>query len=86
MKWFEIKESIKNDLLSRGLKDPSIRLRALDNIEAILKRHYEDYISSPELLRSIKKNDFKAKVEKYKSNMKLNSAEESVINEIYYRI
>ncbi|MBR5483455.1 MAG: hypothetical protein IKV18_01990 [Alistipes sp.] len=47
MTWNELKPLIEDDFLSRQLKDPSIRLRALDNIEALLKVHM------PELLNDI---------------------------------
>ena len=47
MTWNELKPLIEDDILSRQLKDPSIRLRALDNIEALLKVHM------PELLNDI---------------------------------
>jgi len=87
MTWFEIKNSIKHDLSSRGLSNPNIRLNALDNIEDILKRHFPDFLKTPqEMFGDIDKNELKAKIAKFKSNGKLNSAESSVINEIYYRI
>lgn len=84
MTWLEIKKSIKQDLNSRGLKNPNIRLNALDNLEDILKRYFPDFIKNPkEEFGKIDKKELKAKIAKYKSNMKLNSAESSVINEIY---
>lgn len=87
MNWLEIKNSIRNDLNTRGLSNPNIRLNALDKIEEILKRHFSEYIQKPnETFGKIDKNEFKAKIAKYKSNGKINSAESSVINEIYYRI
>jgi len=87
MNWFEIKTSIKNDLESRGLSKPKIRLNALERLEEIFKQHFPEYLKNPkEMFNKIDKSDFKAKVAKYKSNHKLNSAESSIINEIYYRI
>ncbi len=87
MNWFEIKISIKNDLNSRGLSDPKIRLNALDNLEQILKKHFPEYIQNPqEKFNKIEKNEFKEKIAKHKANGKLNSAESSIINEIYYRV
>ena len=87
MKWFEIKSSIKNDLMTRGLSNPNIRLNALDNLEEILKQNFPEYINNPtEKFGKIAKNDLKKKISKFKSNQKLNSAESSIINEIYYRI
>jgi bacillopeptidase F (M6 metalloprotease family) len=87
MNWLEIKISIKNDLLSRELIDPNIRLNALDNLEEILKSHFPDYIENPkEMFGRTDKNEIKMKIAKFKSNQILNSAESSIINEIYYRI
>jgi len=87
MKWFEIKNSIKNDLKTRGLSNPNIRLNALDNLEEILKRNFPEYLNNPkEKFGKIDKDEFKNRISKFKSNQKLNSAESSIINEIYYRI
>jgi hypothetical protein len=87
MTWLEIKNSIRNDLNTRGLSNPNIRLNALDNLEEILKRHFPEYIHNPQVkFKVIDKNELKAKLAKFKSNGKLNSAESSVINEIYYRV
>jgi|JRYI01.1.fsa_nt_gb hypothetical protein len=87
MTWLEIKNSIRHDLTSRGLSNPNIRLNALDNIEEILKSHFPEFIQNPkENFRKTDKNELKEKMAKFKSNGKLNSAESSIINEIYYRI
>ncbi len=87
MNWLEIKNSIRTDLQTRGLSNPNIRLNALDNLEEILKRHFPEYIQNPkEKFGKTDKNELKAKIAIYKSNGRLNSAESSVINEIYYRI
>lgn len=87
MTWSEIKNSIRQDLNSRGLSNPNIRLNALDNLENILKQHFPEFIQNPrESFRKIDKSDLKEKMSKFKSNGKLNSAESSILNEIYYRI
>lgn len=87
MDWFEIKNSIIDSLKSRGLSDPNIRLNALDNIEKILKKNFSEYLKEPnETFGKIDKNELKKKIAMFKKNKKLNSAESSVINEIYYRI
>lgn len=87
MNWLKIKTSIKNDLLSRNLSNPNIRLNALERIEGILKDNLPEYIKKPEkTFRNIDKKELKKKIEKYKTNQKLNDAESSIINEIYYRI
>lgn len=87
MNWKELKESIRDDLSTRGLSKPSIRINALSRIEAILEKNLPEYIQNPiENFGKIEKKDFKNKISKYKDNGKLNGAEDSVINEIYYRI
>lgn len=85
--WNDIKDNITKDLLSRGLSNPKIRLNALENIEKIIERYFPDYIKDPyNRFRIIRKQNFKDKVAKHKQNGKLNSAESSIINEIYYRV
>ena len=87
MTWTEIKNEIKISLSTRRLSDPGIRLNALDKLEDIFKKNFPEYIKNPkEMFGKIDKNDFKEEVAKFKPNQKLNSAESSVINEIYYRI
>ncbi len=87
MNWTNIKNSIKNDLNSRGLSNPNIRLNALNNLEDILKKHFSSFLQNNcEKFREIDKKEFKLNIAKFKSNGQLNSAESSIINEIYYRI
>ncbi len=86
MNWNEIKQAIIQDLESRGLSDPSIRINALSRVEGIMKLHYTEIISDPAKLLSIDKKEFKLQLAKHKPNEKLNGAEDSIVNEIYYRI
>jgi len=88
MPWSEIKRSIINDLKfpERDLAKPSIRINALEGLEGIMKSHFKEILNNPSLLNKIDKNTFKASLAKYKSNGKLNGAESSVVNEIYYRL
>ena len=87
MTWLEIKTSIQVDLNSRGLSNPKIRLNALDNIECILKQHFPEFIQNPQVnFKKISKNEIKEKIAKFKLNGNLNSAESSIVNEIFYRI
>ena len=87
MNWIEIKESISEDLMTRGLSDPNIRLRALDRVELILKKEFPKYLQNPSAeFGKIDKEQFKASIAKYKPKGRLTGAESSVINEIYYRI
>lgn len=82
MNWVTLKENIRCDLLDRNLKDPKIRLRALDKIERILIEFYPEYITDTENISAVDKNVFKRQIEAKKGGP-LNSAEKSVINDIY---
>jgi len=87
MSWLEIKQIIREILMTRGLSDPNIRLNALDNVEKILRRHFLEYLQNPkETFKKTDKKLLKESIAKHKPKGRLNSAESSVINEIYYRI
>ncbi|GLB49873.1 hypothetical protein [Neptunitalea lumnitzerae] len=87
MSWHTIKESIQKDLLSRNLKNPNIRLNALENIETLLTKKKPDFIKNPEReFKTLDKNEFKKNLSMFKENGRLSSAESSIINEIYKRI
>ena len=87
MKWQEIKKSIQDDLLSRNLKNPNIRLNALKRLEQLFKIHFPEFIENPkQSFNAIDKNELKKKLSVYKDNDKITSSESSIINEIYYRI
>jgi ribosomal protein S27E len=85
MKWEEIKKSIVDDIKSRGLKDPKIRIRALNNVEAIIREHFPEWIANPDELKNVNKDKFKREIF-YKKGKSLNGAENTVINAIYYRV
>ncbi len=85
MKWEEIKQSIIEDLMSRGLADPNIRIRALNNVEVIMREHFPEWIANPTELKNIDKEIFKREIF-YKKGKDLNGAEKSVLNEIYCRV
>lgn len=85
MEWIVIKKAIQISLKKRGLKNPNIRLNALENIEVLLDKNFPEYIMNPKKsFGSIDKKELKMMLSKFKDNGKLNSAESSVINQIYY--
>lgn len=85
MKWSELKNSLKKDFLSRKLKNPSIRINALNKIERfILFKHY-GLINNIEFLFPESKDEFKESYSNFKTKS-LNGAEENVVNEIYRHI
>lgn len=85
MTWYDLKQLIEDDLLSRGLKDPSIRLRALERIEEVMNNHFPEYIVDISNFKNIEKEEFKAIIAE-KKGTKLNGAENSVINDIFVQI
>lgn len=80
MKWIELKSKVRQLLLSRNLSNPNIRLNALNNLENLFNNHFKDVITDPQVLLRYGKSNFKEKVSKIK---KLNSAESSVINNLF---
>ena len=87
MKWFEIRNEIKSELLSRNLKTPNRRINELDNLEEIFKKHFRSFLENPQqMFGTTDKESFKKEVAKHKSNGNLNGAESSLINEIYKKI
>ena len=86
MTWNEIKRLIINDLNTRGLANPNIRINALERLEGLMKSYFKEILNDPSLLKKIDKNVFKDRLAKHKTNGTLNSAESSVVNEIYYRL
>lgn len=87
MHFSKVKKSIQDDLLSRGLKNPSIRINAIGSIESLLKLKIQEMLSNPtKLLELVDKNELKNMLSQLKHNGRINDAESSVINEMYYRI
>lgn len=87
MNWKEIKIDIESDLLQRNLVNPSIRINAISSVDELLKNLLERYSENPaEFCKLIGKNILKHLLETVHPNQKLNGAQESIVNEIYYRI
>jgi hypothetical protein len=87
MSWSSIKDSIQTDLLSRDLKNPNIRLNALERVEKLLTTKSPALIKNPEVeFRSIDKNELKESLSSFKKSGKISASESSIINEIYKRI
>lgn len=77
----ELRQKVYRDLDSRGLKDPSIRKRALNNVLAFIKTK-ETYFTRNDLNLPSDKDSLKSAYQNYKGKV-LNSAESSVINTMY---
>jgi hypothetical protein len=83
MNWNELLKKYKENHLRQNLKTPNRRLSAQEKLISIIQTNFPEIKSNPSLLLKIDKKDFKEKLSKYKSNGKLNSAEESVVNGWY---
>ena len=81
-RWDIIKQTIIDDLNSRSLKKPSIRINAIGRMDIIVRRLYPEYLDDMDAVKNIGKEAFKKQIENGKGR-KLNSAEQSVINDIF---
>ena len=86
MIWIDLKEAIRADLLGRGLKQPRLRISALDRLEEFLSQIFPESLVSPALLLSIGRDNVSAKLARLKDNGRLNGAERSVLGDIFRRL
>lgn len=77
----DLRQKVYRDLDSRGLKNPSIRKGALNNVLEFIKTT-EIFFNDKELNLPSDKDSLKLTYQKYKGKV-LNSAESSVINTMY---
>lgn len=85
MDFLELKQKVTTELLSRGLANPNIRLRALEKVELFLKAKHKEIMADATLLKEFGKDKLKMEYGQYKGNA-LNGAESSVINEVYNQL
>ncbi|WP_448509984.1 hypothetical protein [Immundisolibacter sp.] len=83
MNWTDLIKAVKDLLLSKDLSDPSIRLRALTNLDGIVRKSYPNIVNTPILLLQKDKNEFKAQLAKVQNKTVLNGAESSIVNNFY---
>lgn len=81
--WITIKSALRQDIASRKIKDPKIRLRAIENLEEQLRNHFPQIYSNPIELLNQDQNEFKRRLGQYKPTGSLSGAEQSIINNIY---
>lgn len=82
MRWHEIKDAIRADLLARELKKPGIRLGALDSVEQLLIRRFSNIVTNPKVLLVAGKETVARDLARLKGSS-LNAAEKSVLNDIF---
>lgn len=83
MTWDDLIVSVRNMLALRDLKDPSIRGRALSNLDSIIRRYFPNIVQSPHSLLERNKDEFKQKLARVLHKDKLNGAESSIVNNFY---
>ena len=86
LEWSEVKDAIRADLLARGLKEPRLRLRALDRLEKLLAGCFPNFLSNPKLLLDAGKDAVSKRLARLKGTEILNGAEKSVLNEVFARL
>ncbi len=86
MTWYEIKGSIRADLLARGLKEPRIRLNALDFLEKLLVNLFPEFLNNPKVALTIGKEALSTELAGLKKTGNLNGAEKSVLTQIFAQL
>lgn len=86
MEWSEIKDAIRADLLARGLKEPRIRLSALNCLEQLLRELFPEFPKHPTMLLGVGKEASSKKLARLKETGTLNGAERSVLNQIFAQL
>lgn len=83
MTWDNLIKEVQNLLNSKNLSDPSIRGRALANLDKIMRRIYPEIVKNPASLLSKNKKEIKAQLAKVQNKIVLNGAESSIVNNFY---
>lgn len=81
----QLKNAIISELNSRSLKDPQIRVNALEKVCKYITEYQQIYLHDQNVVLPKDKNEFKNEYVRYK-NTKINGAENSIINEIYNQL
>jgi excisionase family DNA binding protein len=84
--WSEIKHEVRDDLLAGDVKDPRIRLNALDRLEKDLAELYPEFQADPSVLIEAGKNTVARKIAQLRVNGFLPVAESDVLHIIYKRL
>jgi excisionase family DNA binding protein len=84
--WSEIKHEVRDDLLAGDVKEPRIRLNALDRLEKDLAELYPDFQADPAVLIEAGKNTVARKIAQLRVNGMMHVAESDVLNVIFRRL
>jgi len=81
--WVYLNSALKQDIKSRKLKDPTIRLGAIERIDVLMRNHFNNIYRNPIELLNIEKTKFINNIGSFKPEGALNDAEISIVNNIY---
>ena len=84
--WSEIKHEVRDDLLTGDVKEPRIRLNALDRLEKDLAELYPEFLAEPAVLIEAGKNTVARKIAQLRLNGMMHAAESDVLSVIFRRL
>lgn len=84
--WSDIKHELRDDLLAGDVKEPRIRLNALDRLEKDLAELYPDFQADPVVLLEAGKVSVARKLAQLRLNGMMHVAEIDVLNHIFRRL
>ena len=84
--WSEVKHEVRDDLLTGDVKEPRIRLNALDRLEKDLAELYPEFQADPAVLLEAGKNTVARKIAQLRLNGMMHAAESDVLSVIFRRL
>lgn len=83
MNWQRLSASIRANLESRDLKEPRLRLSALENVGRSLTELFPEFGETPEILLQHGERTVSIQLARRKETGSLNGAERSVLHQIF---
>lgn len=83
MNWSELETTIRSELASRELKEPRLRLSALEDIGQSLTKRYPEFAANPKMLLKRDERGVSDELARDKETGTLNGAEKSVLHQIF---
>jgi hypothetical protein len=83
MTWEDVIQKIRSTLLGRNLASPNIRLNALTRIDGFITLYCPEVKADPTKLNRYSKDELISMLSRSKENGTLNSAEISIVNNLY---
>jgi hypothetical protein len=79
MEWLDVETSIRSELSRRNLRQPRLRLSALDTMERLLEQCFPVFRANPKILVDIGKSQVSKQLGLLKGNLKLNGADKAFL-------